>query len=344
MRPHPPGVRAPLVPFLVVFGATLARPLLAQTASLTAPDRAVVGSSITLSWTGPSAAGEFVSIAPAGAPDAQYGAYVYTSAAQPGTLPVPDVPGGYVLRFHLGSTGYPVIASRPIEIADVEAGFDALTAVDAGAQVPVVWRGPANPGDFISIDLVDAPDSQYGPYAYTTENPASIRAPDAAGPYVVRYHLANTYRVVGQTPLTVGSVSAEIAAPAEAQAGAEVSVTWQGPNQGFDYVSVDPEGAPDTEYGPYAYTSAGNPLLIRLPEEPGAYAVRYHTGQSSAVLGSSPILVLPNSATVEAPATVVGATDFEVRWTGPDNAGDYVTIVPAGTDPRDYLDYAYTRE
>jgi hypothetical protein len=256
---------------------------------------------------------------------------------------VPDLPGSYLLRYHLGSSGYAVVASRPITVADVQATFDAIAPVDAGAEVSVTWRGPAGPGDFISIDPVGAPDSQYGPYAYPTAGPVSIRAPDQAGAFVVRYHMGSTYRVIGETPLTVGSVAAEITAPVEGQAGADVSVTWQGPNAALDYISVDPEGAPDGEYGADAYTSTGNPLTLRLPEEPGAYTLRYHMGQSYAVIGSRPIRVLPNTATVAGPATVVGATDFEVRWTGPDNLGDYVTIVPAGADPRDYLAYAYTQ-
>ena len=342
MRPRFPHARATPITFLIVF-ASAASSLLGQTATLTAPERAVVGSAVTLSWTGPFAAGDFISIDPAGAPSSQYGTYIYANIAQPGALKMPDAPGSYELRYHMGSSGYAVVASRPIEVTDVEAAFDPLGPVDAGAQVSVVWRGPAYPGDFISIDSPGAPERDYGPYAYTNANPALVRAPEAAGAYMVRYHLASSYRVIGQTPLTVGSVSAEIAAAAEAQAGSEVSITWQGPNASLDYVSVDPEGAPATEYGPYAYTSAGSPLMIRLPEEPGSYAIRYHLG-SGTVIGSRPIRVLPNTATVAGPSTVVGATDFEVSWTGPDNLGDYVTIVPAGAEPRDYLDYAYTRE
>jgi hypothetical protein len=225
----------------------------------------------------------------------------------------------------------------------VSATFAALGPVDAGAEVSIVWQGPANSGDFISIDPPGATDREYGRYAYTTATPAVIRAPDQPGAYVVRYHMGGTYRVIGQTALTVGSVAAEIGAPAEAQAGSEVSVTWQGPNATLDYVSVDLEGAADSDSGPYVYTSVGSPLSLRLPDEPGNYLVRYHMG-SGTVIGSAPIRVLANTATVQGPASVVGATEFEVSWTGPDNSGDYLTIVPVGAEPRDYLDYAYTRE
>jgi hypothetical protein len=342
MRLHAP--RAVVLSLLCVLGGASARDARAQSATLTGPDRAVVGSSISVSWTGPNATGDFISIDPAGAPTQTYGDYVYANVAQPATLPVPDAPGSYILRYHTSANSYPVIGSRPIEVTDVTAEFDALPPSGAGAEVAITWRGPAYPGDFISIDPNGAPEQQYGSYAYTTATPVTIRAPDTAGAYVVRYHLAGSYRVIGQTALTVGSVAASVTAPGEAPAGSEVSVTWEGPNATLDYVSVDSVGAPPDVYGTYAYTSVGSPLLLRLPDEPGTYAIRYHMGQSGAVIGTTPIEVLPNTATLDGPATVVGATDFEVSWTGPDNAGDFVTIVPVGSDERDYLDYAYTSE
>jgi hypothetical protein len=344
MRPGSPCVCAALATLFALASGVRPGILVGQSATLTAPDRVVVGSMISLSWTGPSEALEFISIDPAGAPEVQYGSYVYARVAQPAELRAPDVPGAYVLRYHQGNAGYPVLASHAFEVTDAQATFDALAPVDAGAQVTISWRGPASQGDFISIDPTDAPEQQYGPYAYTTASPATIRAPDAAGSFLVRYHLATTYRVIGQTVLTVGRVSAELSAPAEGGAGSEVSVAWTGPDAPLDYVSVDPEGAPDDEYGAYAYTRDGSPLVLHLPEEPGAYVLRYHMGQSGSVIGTSPIRVLPNTATVAGPATVVGGTDFEVRWSGPDNQGDYVTIVPTGAAPRDYLAYAYTRE
>lgn len=49
-------------------------------------------------------------------------------------------------------------------------------------------------------------------------------------------------------------------------------------------------------------------------------------------------------ATLEAPAEVEAGSEFEVAWTGPDNRGDYVTIVPEGatewTGGDDYFDTA----
>ena len=316
----------------------------AAQASLEAPAEAAVGSTIAVTWTGPSAAQEFISIDPADAPSSTYGNYFYANAEQPATLEVPDTPGSYLIRYHTSANGYPVIASRPITVTDLAASFTALPPVEAGADVQIAWEGPAYQGDFISIDPTGAPERDYGTYAYTTGSPVTIRAPDEAGQYVVRYHLAGTYRVIGQTALTVGGVEASLTAPAEAPAGSEISVTWEGPDQTLDYISVDAEGAPEDDYGVYAYTRDGSPLTLRLPDVPGRYQVRYHMGQSGAVIGSSALVVLPLSATVAGPESVAAGTEFEARWTGPDNQGDYVTIVPVGADSLDYLDYAYTRE
>lgn len=47
-------------------------------------------------------------------------------------------------------------------------------------------------------------------------------------------------------------------------------------------------------------------------------------------------------ATLDAPATVVAGTTFEVGWQGPDEHRDYVTIVPVGTEDGKYGTFAYT--
>lgn len=330
---------------LAALVATLLVPcsLSAQQATLSGPAQVTVAAPLPITWTGPAVATDFISLDRPGAPDSQYGSYVYPSQGNPAALTAPDEPGSYVVRYHSGNSGYPVLATFAVEVVDVTATLTAPASVEAGGQLTVTWTGPGNPTDFISIDPVGAGDRDYGAYAYARESPAAIRAPDQAGSYVVRYHLGSSYRVIGSTPLAVGSVSASITVPASVAAGSELSVAWVGPDNSLDYISIDSVGSPDDDYGTYAYTAAGNPVTIRVPEAPGAYLVRYHTGASYAVLGSSPLEVLANTATVSGPATATGGSDFAVAWTGPDNQGDYVTIVPPGAPNRDYLTYAYTR-
>jgi hypothetical protein len=315
----------------------------AQEASLDAPDEAVVGAPLEVAWTGPDGPQDFIGIDREGMADREYGDYAYTKKGTPAKLRAPDVPGRYVIRYHSGASGYAVLAARPLVVVDTTATFEPLGPVEAGGAVEIVWQGPGHAQDFISIDEAGAADRSYGPYAYAKSSPVSIRAPDGAGTYAVRYHLAGSYRVIGEAPLTVGAVEATLEAPGQVAAGGEIEVAWSGPDGRGDFISIDPHGAEEREYGNYEYTGNGSPASIIVPEAPGKYEVRYHLGQSWGVIGRRPLEVLPNRATVAGPPTVAGGSDFEVAWTGPDNRGDFLTIVPQGAGPREYTDYAYTR-
>ena len=315
----------------------------ARQATLSGPSRAVVGAPLPVGWTGPGVAEDFISVDAPGQPDSGYGDYVYAPRGNPAALTAPEAPGRYVVRYHSGTAGYPVLAVLDVEVIDTTAVLVIPASVDAGGELTLTWTGPDYASDFISIDAVGADDRQYGAYAYARSSPATIRAPDQPGNYVVRYHLAKTYRVIGRAPLVVGTVTAQLTAPAQVSAGGEIEVAWTGPGGELDYISIDSAGSADAEYGSYQYTARGNPTVIRIPEDPGAYQVRYHMGRSSAVLAAIPLEVLPNSAVVRGPSSAAGGSSFTAEWTGPDNSGDYVTIVPEGAPNRDYLAYAYTR-
>jgi Ca-activated chloride channel family protein len=128
---------------LTAFGALDAA---SQTATITGPSQAVVGSTIEITWTGPSAALDFISVDAAGAPESTYGPYIYANVSQPGSLSIPDAAGNYVIRYHTSASGYPVIASTPLTITDVGAPGAARGAGDAGAGGASGWAGPAPTG------------------------------------------------------------------------------------------------------------------------------------------------------------------------------------------------------
>ena len=154
-----------------------------------------------------------------------------------------------------------------------------------------------------------------------------MRAPDKAGDYLLRYHLANTYRVIGSVPLKVGGVAATLKFPATTPAGGMLAVTWTGPAKKGDFISIDAVGANDRTYGSYAYPERGNPLEVRVPDDPGDYVVRYHLASSYGVIGSAPLKVEAVTASVTAPAKVAARSVFNVSWKGPDNPGDFITLV-----------------
>ncbi|MEZ4647983.1 MAG: VWA domain-containing protein [Candidatus Eisenbacteria bacterium] len=318
-------------------------PTLAQSITLTLPAEVPAGSEFEVTWNGAAEKTDFVSIDEVGAADGSYGEYFYPSKGSPGKLHAPDVPGDYVVRFHSGATGYRVLGSSPIRVTEVTATVGPVESVAAGATFELPWQGPAHSGDFLSIDEPGSADGTYGHYVYAKQNPAKFTAPEEAGTYTIRYHMARTYRVIGETELVVGSVGATLTAPAEVVAGSNVEVGWEGPGNEGDYVSIDPEGAPDGEYGDYAYVTRANPVTLPVPEVPGGYSIRYHMGRTSKVLATTTLHVLPANATVSGPASVVAGTEFEVKWTGPANRGDYLAIAPAGSGPRDYVNYDYAK-
>ena len=167
--------------------------------------------------------------------------------------------------------------------------------VNAGAKFSVKWTGPNNPRDFITIVQAGTADKQYDAYEYTSQgNPVQLTAPDKPGDYEVRYLTAQTYATLGVTKVTVTRVSASLQAPAEAVAGTSFAVTWKGPNNTHDYVTIVAKGAKEGVSGNYAYTAQrGNPAQVLAPIVPGDYELRYSTGQSHATLATTAIRITP---------------------------------------------------
>jgi Mg-chelatase subunit ChlD len=303
-------------------------PALAQSASVKTAPTAEVGGKLEVRWTGPNAKGDFVSIDAAGSPDSTYGPYAYPSSGNPLTLDVPTSPGKYEVRYHTGASGYPVLAKAGVEVTDTAATLEAPASVEVAGQVKIKWKGPNHPGDFISIDPAGAGDREYGNYDYPSKgNPIQVQAPDKPGDYLVRYHLAESYRVIGSVPLKVGGVAATLEFPATVAAGGTLKVKWTGPGKKGEFISVDKADAGERAYGNYGYPERGNPVEIRVPDDPGDYVVRYHLAASYGVIGSAPLKVEPVTASLTAPAKVAARSVFDVSWKGPNNPDDFITII-----------------
>jgi len=308
-----------------------------QSVSLEAASTASVGGRIEVRWAGPYEPTDFVSIDPAGSPESIYGPYDYPANGNPLQLQVPEAPGDYEIRYHGGSAGYPVVARIPLVVTDVEAVLEFVPAVDVGGTLSVTWQGPDNPNDFISIDPAGAADRTYGPYNYPARgNPIDVQAPEEPGDYLVRYHLAGSYRVVGSAPVRVGGVTAAIEALPTAPAGSLLPVRWTGPGNKGDFISIDPVNADDRAYGNYAYPDHGNPIEIQVPDEPGQYLLRYHLASGIAIADSRPLEVLAVTASLSAPDDVAARAVFDVGWEGPGNTGDFITIVEPTAQDRTY--------
>ena len=97
------------------------------------------------------------------------------------------------------------------------------------------------------------------------------------------------YVVIASAQLKVTDVAATLEPAPTVGVGGDLTITWTGPKQPSDFISIDKPGAPDTTYGPYAYATQGSPAKIRAPDAPGDYVVRYHMAGGYRVIGSAPV-------------------------------------------------------
>jgi Ca-activated chloride channel family protein len=225
-----------------------------------------------------------------------------------------------------------------------KATLDGPAEVVAGSEFEVIWTGPDLPADFVAIVAAGSTEGEAGIYAYTRRgSPAAMRAPGEPGAYELRYVAAMNRKTIASQAITVLPAAAVLTAVPVAQAGALVSVTWQGPDNSNDFVAVSSPDHNDRNYANYTYTRNGNPLNVLVPDVPGTYELRYVLDQSRETIVSLPITVTPVSATLDA-APVASAGDFvEVNWQGPDNNNDFIAITTPDHNDRNYGAYTYTK-
>jgi len=314
-------------------------------ATLEALDQVGAGTGFEVTWKAKDGPLDYVTIVPADAPEGTYGSFVYTARGNPLKLHAPIKLGKYELRYQ--SDRVPgVAARRPIEVVASEVAIDAPQEVPAGKPFELSWVGPNGAGDYLTIVPKDAADGVYGKYQYTNKGPRlKLHAPFKAGEYELRYQSDRVKgKVFARRPITVTPSAIVLDAPAEVGAGTKFAVQWQGPNGDGDYLTVVPTDAPDGKYTKYAYTRKGPVVDLVAPLEPGNYQVRYQSDREKGVFARLDITVVGVETTLEAPAEVAAGSVIEVKWTGPNGPGDYVTIVPADAAPGTYKKYRYTRQ
>jgi len=134
-----------------------------------------------------------------------------------------------------------------------------------------------------------------------------------------------------------------IEAPPEVPAGSDFELTWTGPNNKHDFISIAEVDMEDRKYRNYVFAKRGEVVTFRAPDEPGQYELRYIDGATYTALERVPITILETTATVEAPPEVVAGSEFKVLWTGPDNRQDFITIIQANANEGKYKNYTYTK-
>lgn len=296
-------------------------------ATLIAPDTAAAGSQIEVGWNGPDAPLDNIQIAESGG---RYVNYTYTDRGNPLKLQMPAEPGTYELRYSFRDQD--VIATRPIEVTEIELGLMAPETAPAGSMIEVGWTGPNAPLDNIQIAHVGG---RYINYTYTDRgNPLRLQMPAEPGTYELRYSFRDQ-EVIATRPIEITETEIRLTAPASVPAGSQVEVGWTGPNAPRDNIQI---AHIDGGYIHYAYTERGNPVTVQVPIEPGSYELRY-SFQDQEVIARRTIEVTPIKIGLIAPERAVAGSRVEIGWTGPDAPLDNIQIAHVGGG---YIHYAYT--
>ena len=249
-----------------------------------APERPVAGTGVRVAFEGgPEGALGTVVLAPADAPDAVrlYQAFVAEGRGEV-ELVTPDVPGRFEARFVLAlpEGGQRVVGrSEPFETAEATATLEAPAEVAAGTSFEVVWDGPGGPGDRLELHAGAEPRAPLAT-ARTFTQPATLLAPPDPGPYELQYVTGGSGTVLASIAIEVVEARVEVTVPEVVAADGAFDVAVSGAVGPRDVLVLVRADAPDEgaqTIGPpkRLYTAT---VGFRAPAEPGAYEVRYLTG------------------------------------------------------------------
>jgi len=273
---------------------TLARQALkieGSPASVKAAATLTAGAEFEVTWTGPNNPRDYITIGDA---EHKYMDYKYTSVGSPLKITAPEKPGEYEVRYMLGK-GDTIIATQKVTVGNISASLTVPAQIAAGKSISIGWTGPGNSRDYLTIVKAGAAERTWGRYEYVSRgNPITLVAPDAPGEYEARY-LSAQNNTLARAKFTVGALTGTITGPAQAVAGETFKVTWKGPDNPRNFITVVPKGAREGEYsGSYAYTTPqANPVTLTSPLEPGDYELRYSTAESYYTLARAALKVVP---------------------------------------------------
>lgn len=260
-------------------------------AALDAPAEIQAGTQFEVAWTGPNAQGDYVTIVAAGALKWTNEPYFYTTSGTPSKLVAPVADGAYALWYVSGADDA-ILARRAIRVTPFEGALLGPAEVMAGSTFEVAWNGPNGPGDYVTVVAAGATKWTDESYFYTNAgSPGKLTADLKAGSYELWYVTGNATTPQDRSPITVTPYVVTLDAQSTVSAGAQFPVNWTGPNGPSDYITIVPVGAPDIDYGSYAYTTAGSPVTITAPTTKGNYEIRYASDRVDIVFGRRAITV-----------------------------------------------------
>ncbi|MDQ8190654.1 vWA domain-containing protein [Roseibacillus persicicus] len=323
-------------------------PILENPVTLTAPDTVAAGARFEVGFAfegeGQGHERDFITIVPLDTEERLWDNYSYTRDGSPVEITALPDPQKAEIRYLSGQTRK-TLGRRPIELTAVTATVSAATEATAASQVEITWTGPAYPGDFITIVSKDSEEKTWAKYAYVKpgESVVKVAGLPTAGPCEIRYLLGQDRTTLARADILLTEAAATLSAPESVVVGSTVPVEWTGPMTPGDFITIVTKDTPEKKWAKYAYADEKNqPAQIQAPMTPGAAEIRYIVGQGRETLARVDIELTEATVTLSAPETIVAGSDVQIEWTGPNNAGDFITVVPKDLPEKKWAKYAYT--
>jgi len=313
-------------------------------AKVEVPPSAKVASSFDVKWQGPGYPGDYIAIAMPDEPAVRYIFYAYTGKANSLKLRAPSDPGIYEVRYIM-NRDTKLLAKTTITIEATTAQVQAPESAPVATLFEVVWSGPDNKSDYISIARPDQKAVSYVNYTYTSAgSPLKLRAPSDSGIYEIRYMQSQGSKILAKTSIDITPVTASVQALVSAVAGNQFEVSWQGPAYKSDYISIARPDQKPTSYLHYTYAANGNPLKLQAPAKAGVYEIRYIFGRGKRLLAKTSITIDPVTASIQAPDSAVAGSTIEISWTGPGYKSDFISIALPDQRSSGYKAYSYVQQ
>lgn len=267
--------------------------------TISGPDSAATGSSVTVEWTDTVNTQDYVVVVPAGAPENEFGNYQVVRDASKVALTMPADPGMYELRY-LMREGPKVLATAMIELTPPEVTVTGPEQIRAGDEIAVDWTGTVATNDYINLVPMGAADDKFGTYISVREATSAIlKAPAETGLYEVRYVLREGTRVLARHTVEVLAedaalnTGAALTAPDSAAPGSTIDVGWQVDSNSADQRITLARGnqAIFTWLQAVKITDGATTAQIDLPSEPGVYELRFLDVAGQEVLARKVITV-----------------------------------------------------
>ncbi len=151
-------------------------------------------------------------------------------------------------------------------------------------------------------------------------------------------------RVLATRPIIAITTAPSFTAPKEIGIGEEMMVEWSGAEERGDFVGlVRRSGVPTDALW---CAGAGTQVRARLnaPPTEAELDLIYVVGVTMSVAARHPIKVTAPLASVSAPARTAPGETIEVKWTGPENDEDFLSLAETGSPDAVYIEWARTED